>query len=276
MTRTPVDKHVKRLTTKSSDFIEGDAVGPSRRDWVQFPAKHLSSNDDAFLEPYRPSQITYAGKQRRAIHENFETCSSAREHIERATREDFPSEADIPLKEDTREAAYFARDTGPVVLQEFRLLQLKRAEQLVNDTQLAQAIWDAAIPEGIAPAAGKLKTAAVGNLMRQYGIKGQRWIRRFATGFPIAGTLSQDVAFPPEGKYNDLLPRAELSASGPRCLRERAAKSGHSHAKQLWEEAKEQGGWMACPTCPARPDRKPICLGGYALQYRFPLWRPTG
>ena len=127
--------------------------------------------------------------------------------------------------------------------------QLSRLEQLVEDSKLAQQKWNDRILPDIAPSAGKLKTVAISQLMRHYGVEGQRWIRQFALGFPITGTLSQLKAFKKGKDIPPIVPPSQLFRSAPERFRERAAKSGMANVQQLWEEATAQvgKGWLAPP-----------------------------
>lgn len=167
-----------------------------------------------------------------------------RGRVARALREESPLAVDTPLPADTLEEA-FARDSPPASRREFWQQQLSRVEQLVNDSKLAQEKWSDTIPDGIKPSAGKLQTVALSQLMRQFGIKCQRWIRQFSAGFPITGSLSQREDFPPDGEEAEQLPRAHLFTTAPKRFRERAAQSGYANAQQLRGEAPAQieNGW---------------------------------
>ena len=99
----------------------------------------------------------------------------------------------------------------------------------------------------IAPAAGKLKTVAASQLIRHFGVEGQRWIRQFALGFPITGALSQLKAFVKGKGVPPIAQTRRLFRSAPERFRGRAAKSGMRNAQQLWEEpaAHVGKGWLA-------------------------------
>ena len=74
---------------------------------VQLPRLHSSFNDDVKLDSFLPADMTYAGKQRRGIRENFESCTSMQGHVRRALNERFPLAAPIPLPEHIKKAAVF-------------------------------------------------------------------------------------------------------------------------------------------------------------------------
>ena len=65
---------------------------PFRPDWVSLPrSAHFSVyNDDITAEPYLPAPLSYAGTQRRGIHELLDSRSSFSEHIREAPIGDFP------------------------------------------------------------------------------------------------------------------------------------------------------------------------------------------
>ena len=142
----------------------------------------------------------------------------------------------------------------------------------MRDSELAQTKWDAAIPDGIRPEAGKLKTVAISQLKRQCGLQGRRWTRQFDFGFPVAGELSRRFAYERDRKYVDLLPRSALYESASARFKERAAKAGHANAQQLWGEAIQQveNGWL-CPPEPldraGKPRNPPSSR--YNIAFRF-------
>ena len=185
-------------------------VKPFGRSLAQLPVHHRSCNDDVKVEAYAPPKMAYAGKQRKGVRGNFRFCSSLREHAQLAVGEQFPFSAESPLPRDTLPAAVFSRDFSPGKLRAFWNSHLPKVEHLVTDTALAHRKWGAAIPGGIKPAAGKLKTVAISQLIHQYGIHGKKWIRQFPTGFPRAGELSQRHAYQVGGKRTELPPRAHL------------------------------------------------------------------
>ena len=74
---------------------------------IQLPRMRSSYNDDVKLDAFAPADMTYAGKQRRGIRENFESCSSMRDRVLRALDERFPLGAPMPLPEHIKKAAVF-------------------------------------------------------------------------------------------------------------------------------------------------------------------------
>ena len=71
------------------------------------------------------------------------------------------------------------------------------------------------------------------HLADQRGLGGGRWLDKFATGFPIAGTLSKNGAYSPAVPKNTAMgPDGLFLTDAPR-FRERAHKSGHKNAPQL-------------------------------------------
>ena len=86
----------------------GKATSPRLdRALIQLPRFHSSFNDDVKLESFLPADMTYAGKQRRGIHENFESCTSMQGHVRRALNERFPLAAPVPLPEHIKKADVF-------------------------------------------------------------------------------------------------------------------------------------------------------------------------
>ena len=212
------------------------------RELIQLPRVHSSYNDDVKMGAFQPADMTYAGKQRNGIRENFESCTSMHDHVRSAPDGRFPLAAPTPMPERVEKAAVFTRGPPRGALVQFCGSQLPRLEQLVEDSKLAQQSWDDRIPPDIAPASGKLKTAAISQLMRHFGVDGQRWIRQFALGFPIAGTHSQLKAFKKGNGIPPVAQTSQLFRPDPERFRERAAKSGMANAQQLWDEAAAQVG----------------------------------
>ena len=86
----------------------------------------------------------------------------------------FPLSVETPLPNDTSGAAIFSRDCPPGQLRSFWASQLCKLEKMALYSELTQQKWDKAIPDGIKPAAGKLKTVALSHLMRQCVLKGEK------------------------------------------------------------------------------------------------------
>ena len=168
-----------------------------RRRLIQLPREHSSYNDDVEMDAFCPFDMTYSGKQRRGIREHFGPCNSMQDHAHRALKGRFSRAAPIPMPEHIKMASVLTRDCPPGELVKFWDAQLSRLEQLVDDCKMAQKKRSDRILPEIAPSDGMLNTVATSLPMHHFGIEGQRRIRQFALGFPIAGTLSQLKAFSP-------------------------------------------------------------------------------
>ena len=94
------------------------ASGPSSRSTVSFqtdfdrsffslPRGHPSFNDDIHLECFRPPVLTFAGHQRKGIHEPLDSCRSFEDHVKSALKEDFPLSRSTPLPKNLRECSHF-------------------------------------------------------------------------------------------------------------------------------------------------------------------------
>ena len=110
------------------------------------------------------------------------------------------------------------------------------------------------------------------HLAEQFGIGGARWLDQFAFGFPITGMMSQKGVYTPEEPKNTAINPAVLFQTAATRFRERAAKSGHKNASQLWEEANQlvTKGWLN-PPVELREDGRPAGLpaGQYNIAFRF-------
>ena len=73
------------------------------------PTERRSYNDDVRAEAYVPAEVAITDKQRNGIRENFDTCSSMRDHVHGALRGVLLLSAETPLPQDTVEAGEFTR-----------------------------------------------------------------------------------------------------------------------------------------------------------------------
>ena len=180
------------------------------------------------------------------------------EHVDRALLEPFPLSIETPLPAHTVRAAVFVRDSPPDAVASFWSKQLQRLSALVKNSHPLQERWNRSIPPSLAPAAGKLNTVALSQLMDLCGIAGQRWVDQFAFGFPITGVLSQKHSFDPSTPEADILSHMDLYRSAAQRFRDRAARSGYKNAPALWDEAISQHnlGWLS-PPIPLNADGRP-------------------
>ena len=240
-----------------------------------FPPKDVRIyNDDLQLGTYTPADLFRAGEQKRGIRQVFERCSSFSGHIRTALRGKFPLSFGTPLPAELHRSDAFIRDTCPEAVTRFWGRQLGCLSKLVDQAAPFQKKWGAKIKPAILPEAGKLKTAALAQLCRHFGLGGQRWLCQFANGFSINGGLSQKGVFHPSHEENPQprTPRVELCRSADVRFRERAAKSGVKNAGPLWKEALEQveKGWLSPPS-QLRSDGRPYSwkLKGFNIAFRF-------
>ena len=82
-------------------------IPPFDREIPQLPRVRSSFNDDVKLDAFQPADMTYAGKQRKGIRENFESFTSMQDHVRRALGERFPLAAPIPPPEHIKKEAVF-------------------------------------------------------------------------------------------------------------------------------------------------------------------------
>ena len=64
---------------------------------AHLPRVHSSPNGDVLMGAFLPSDMTYAGKQRKAIRENFEHFASMQDRVRRAIDERSPLASPTPL-----------------------------------------------------------------------------------------------------------------------------------------------------------------------------------
>ena len=116
---------------------------------------------------------------------------------------------------------------------------------MAHGSTMAQKKWGAAIPDGVKPEAGKPKTVAISQMMRQCGIGGGNGYASFPTASRSRGSC-RDALHTCWGKPNNS-PRASLAPTSSARLRERDAKSGRADAQALRGEAMEHvgRGWLS-------------------------------
>lgn len=129
------------------------ALRPFNRKWGKLPGSGRKFNDDAHAEAYRPSDMTYDGKQRKGIRANLEARSSMRGHVSRAVRERVPLSADTPIHRDTMASA-FVRDCRPERVKGHWSSHMQKLEQMVQEATLPQAKRNEEIPDRIIPSGG--------------------------------------------------------------------------------------------------------------------------
>ena len=192
--------------------------------------------------------------------------------MRRALKERFPLAQDIPLPDETKGAADFVSDSPPHSVADFWDSQLDKLDALKSALLPHQKQWDAAIHPAIKPAAGKIQTLLIRELAEQCGLGGSKWLGQFAVGFPITGTLSQKGVYSLDEPNAKAIGPAVLFRTAASRFQERAAKSGHKNATQLWEEAHQQvkKGWLN-PPVELREDGRPTGMqaGRYNIAFRF-------
>ena len=200
------------------------------REIAQLPGATSSFNDNVKLDAFLPSDMTYADKQRRGIHENSTSCESMRDHVRLALGEKFPLAAPIPLPGHIRDAALFTRDCPAEELVKFWDAQLSRLEKLVSDSKLAREKWNDRILPEIAPAAGKLQTVAVSQPTHHYGVGGAELDSLIFPWIPDQGNAFATESLPGGEEAAATCPEGAPFQSAPQCFAERAAKSGDANA----------------------------------------------
>ena len=161
-----------------------------------------------------------------------------------------PLEAETPLPADAPQEDEWRRDAGPKRITAFRGEHQTMLGELVYDSSTTRGKWGGSTPNGIRSADGEIKPASLSHLMWRYFFGGESWIRQLSLGSPIAGALSQEHAYMPDGGDSEILPRGDLGRSAPARFHERAAQPAHRGVQVLWGEAADQltNGWLF-PAC---------------------------
>ena len=130
--------------------------------------------------------------------------------------------------------------------------------KLVASCALAQSKWGGCNRKDLLPAAARLRTVAIRQTMRDFGIGGEHCVGQFAFGFPITGGLSQKSLYPVGDNADRRISTSRLYVSAGSRFRERAAKSGHKNAQLLRDDAmgQAQKGWLL-PPAELAPDGRP-------------------
>ena len=106
-----------------------------------------------------------------------------------------------------------------------------------------------ATPQAIKGAQSRSQAVAFHQLLHNFGLGGDNWIRQFIFGFPTTGFLSQAGISPASPKAKPPLPTAAIWRSSLKRFRGRSRSSGLRGADALWSEAISQvkEGWLGPP-----------------------------
>ena len=74
--------------------------------------------------------------------------------------------------------------------------QYAAIQQLVLDAAPTQAVWENLTTHALWPAAEKFQAVAFHQLLSRFDLGGDRWVGKFARGFPTSGILSQGGVCP--------------------------------------------------------------------------------
>ena len=243
------DSEQDLLPTTPTPGLMPPAVSPFQGIQKPDPIRPESFNDDLSLSIFRKGTKVWAGQQRKGIQYSIPDASSKLDHVNRASRETFHLSDRIPLPDELCESIQFIRSVSLETAVQFWDAQLGRIEALISESMPFQATWDSFIPERIRSAAGFIKTVALSELMHQFGMKGEVWLRQFIFGFDILGSFSQRGVFPVCTKTRPPAHPDIIWEDAEQRFSSRARSSPTAHAGALWEEALAQvtAGWLERP-----------------------------
>ena len=252
-------KRRKRIPHSNShtngETVQESATAFSLSKFVFGPNPRLDSppeetNDNLFIEHYRPAPHSYSGAQRRGIVESFPLAPSYEEHIKGALQASFPLHEPAPLPLDLELALKFNRDSDPSAIREFRSSQMKWLRTIAEECTHITNILYRKTPAAILPATGKIHIALLSHLMEFTRMGGRKWVTQFATGFPMTGCLSQMGVFPldPDTPTTYTDPKTLFSSNRTRFM-SRSLNAVSKKSQCLWDEALEQvnKGWLWPP-----------------------------
>ena len=124
-----------------------------------------------------------------------------------------------------------------------------------------QNIRNAEPPPTIRSATGKLQSAALASLLRNFGPKCARRMAQFTYGFPLVGSLSQNGVYSRSQEVLPTPPVGRIWAKSSELFDDRANQSGYPNSRELWGDAPKQVelGWLGAPLS--------IDIPGNALTY---------
>ena len=184
-------------------------------DGLDFPAPkpETSYNDDVVLPLYEGALRSYRGTQRKGIRGEHPNSCSASDHVQEAPQAPFFLSQLTPLPESVVKSIEFSATAPKKEITSFWRSQIHMLESLANKHGALADKWLEARPpplKGLKPVNVLLLAA----LMRDYGIKGQKWANQCIFGFPITGVLSQKFAYPVDKRAKtNILSHKELLQS---------------------------------------------------------------
>ena len=116
-------------------------------------------------------------------------ATSIDDHIQRAIKEDFYLDKEIPLPGELAESIRFINNSNPRATRHWWELQSERVGNLVEELGETQKLWGAQTPDCIAAATGELKTVSLLAHSLNCNLGGRGWIKQFTYGFPLVGDL---------------------------------------------------------------------------------------
>ena len=86
-------------------------------------------------------------------------------------------------------------------------------------------------------------------LLRHFGLGGDRWVSHFIVGFPTVGSFSQAWVYPLSDKHHAPVPVSAIWRTSANRFEGRVRASGFRIAHELWGEAMEKvaSGWLGEP-----------------------------
>ena len=253
-------------STRKAGIMEFDAS--------KLPAvsKKPSYNDDIKLEHFQSSARHYAGHQRRGVIDDHMECLSMLKHVDAALFSPFFLSLSVPLPASITNAATFIRDSPPGLILNFWDSQLTALDNLISDSPETEKAWTSLIPPETAPAAGRVRLAALMSLAIQGQVGGTIWLQQFLFGFPLVGRLAQPRCYPFKLKdsLNKAEPLSKIRNTNNSRFSDRARKSGYKNAKALWSEAmgRCEKGWLNLPF-PLCSANRPFVMNNPELRIAF-------
>ena len=234
-------------------FCDKAKIKPFDERILPCPREHSSYNDSLHLPAYASTARTFAGKQLKGVSDEHCLRLSTQEHVGEALDSPFFLSLQTPLPPATIEDALFIRDSPQQAVVAFWNDQLAAADRLIEDAAPLEQSWGLLIPDDIAPAAGRVRLAALMSLALQCGLGGSLWLQQFLVGFDLIGQISQRFSYPPGAKaFNKtpLGPAKVMSSAAPppppppafrRGIANQGVRTLRFYGTKLWANKKRAG-----------------------------------
>ena len=147
-----------------------------------------------------------AGNQQKGVAPEIPGDPSYYDHVTQAPDTEFCLTKEIPIPPEIIDSSGWISTTPHGEILSFWKAQFAALQQLVLGATHSQAAWTNLTPQVLRPATERFQAAAFRQILSHFNLGGDRWIGKFAHGFPTSGIISQEGALPLRQGYSPAYP----------------------------------------------------------------------